>query len=458
MLHEGAQLNFIRNRPALPTGKSSAEIARDIPAAIRARSFLAARCMDARLLEYYKSSIDDFLTGKIGRDECRNRMRKFARENGFDNGTNALTNLGGTARLNLIINQQAAMAKAVGDHERMYSPEALEAFPYVMYHASVGSRNPRKGHQQYDGLIIDKNDPWLRTHTPPWDFGCKCELEQISAKRAGKHPEKIKAPTPPEKIADEYVNDSGFRFDPAQAFEQPEDLTNLTPVSRQTILRQAEEAVRDEQLGNVGMITAPAISEEKPAPLPNLQKVKDGFDAMKDAARKEIQSVGLDPDDLPDYQAVNRTFMAAGKHGKNIPKDVADKFPKDPFEVAKLNQRATESAGLPADTPVMLGRGNPHNGIEHLWRNHKELFVNPEAAIRLLKETLGNPNCRVVVSLKRAKTKQHGYGDAICLKRIVLHNPKTKTYCVMVWDGNALKLVSWNNADDDYGNSEWALK
>ena len=92
--------------------------------------------------------------------------------------------------------------------------------------------------------------------------------------------------------------------------------------------------------------------------MPNLQKVKDGFDAMKDAARKEIQSVGLDPDDLPDYQAVNRTFMAAGKHGKNIPKDVADKFPKDPFEVAKLNQRATESAksqGIVCES----GSGNP---------------------------------------------------------------------------------------------------
>lgn len=46
----------------------------------------------------------------------------------------------------------------------------------------------------------------------------------------------------------------------------------------------------------------------------------------------------------------------------------------------------------------------------------------------------------------------------ICLKRIVLHNPKTQTYCVMVWDGKVLKLVSWNNAGDDYGNTEWVLK
>ena len=46
----------------------------------------------------------------------------------------------------------------------------------------------------------------------------------------------------------------------------------------------------------------------------------------------------------------------------------------------------------------------------------------------------------------------------ICLKRVVLHNPEKQTYCVMVYDGKELKLVSWNNAGDDYGNSEWTLE
>ena len=136
---------------------------------------------------------------------------------------------------------------------------------------------------------------------------------------------------------------------------------------------------------------------------------------------------------------------------------VIDKFPKEPFEVAKLNPRAAEAAGLP-ELPVKLGRGNAHYGIEHLWRNHKELFADPDAAIRLLKETLGNQNCRVVISLKRAVDKSYGQRKVICLKRIVLHNPQTQAYCVLVWDGKELKLVSWNNAGDDYGDSEWTLK
>lgn len=183
---------------------------------------------------------------------------------------------------------------------------------------------------------------------------------------------------------------------------------------------------------------------------------------MKEAARQEIKAVDLDPDNLPDYLTVNKAFEDAGKQGKNIPGAVADKFLKEPFEVAKLNRRAAVSAGLPEDVPVLLGRGNSHSGIEHLWRNHKELFVDPDAAIRLLQETLGNQNCRVVVSLKRAVAtvlkKNQRVKVPICLKRIVLHNPETQAYCVLVWDGKELKLVSWNNAGDNYGNTEWALK
>ena len=111
---------------------------------------------------------------------------------------------------------------------------------------------------------------------------------------------------------------------------------------------------------------------------------------------------------------------------------------------------------------MLPGRGGPYSGIEHFWRNHKERFVDPELAIRLLRETLGNPNGRVVVSLKRAVETTHAAGrkvkNPMCLKRIVLHNPAAKTYCVMIYDGRELKLVSGNNAGGDYGREEWTLE
>ena len=255
------------------------------------------------------------------------------------------------------------MAKAAGDYDRMYKPANLKIFPYVRYRASVGSRNPRSEHGRYDGMIFHKDDPWLKTHWPPWDFGCNCELENLTEEEAQEDPGRIQQKTPPNLVTVD--SKSGFSFDPAHAFEEY-DLTRQTPISRTHILEEAAEAVKDGKLGNVGLITAPPTAGIPPAPLPNLNQVKQGFDAMKNEVWSKIQSVGLNPNNLPDYKTVNQAFKNAGKQGKNIESDILDLFPQKPFEVAKLNHRAAESSGLPDNVPIMLGRGNSHHGISHL--------------------------------------------------------------------------------------------
>ena len=446
---QGAEKKFIESRVNLPTDKGSAEIARDIPAVIRARAFFSARVAEAHILERFREISDRYSSGEISRDEARHLLRQFARSEGKDDGTQSLRNLASTARLNLILDQNAKMARALGQYEAMHRPANLQMFPYVIYRASVGSKHPRGSHGQFDGKVIAKNDPWLKTHWPPWEFGCNCDLQNCTAKKAAGLPE----------LTDEdrkVTSQSGFEFDPEHAFEE-HNLTSLQPMSRARILQQAETAVKDQRLGTVGLLVAPAEAEVKPAHLPGIDQVKQGFEAMKNAARKELESVGLDPDHLPDYREVNQAFETAGVQGKNISSQVKDKFPSTPFQVATLNKRAAAATGL-GEVPITLGAGNSRNGIEHLWRNHKELFADPELAVKILQETLGNENCRVVVSLKRAVETQRGKKVPICLKRIVLHNPSAQSYCVMVWDGHTLKLVSWNNAGDNYGNDEWSLK
>ena len=454
---EGREKEFITQRVNLPTAKNSSRISAEIPPEIRAKAFFSARVAEAHILERFREISDRYSSGEISRDEARHLLRQYATAHGKDDGSKGLRNLASTARLNLILDQSAKMARAVGQYEAMYSPANLKMFPYVIYRASVGSKSPRDSHQKYDGMVIDKRDPWLRTHRPPWEFGCNCGLSNCSAKKAATLGP-VKPLSKPEDVKIE--SDSGFAFDPATWFDT-NDITNLKPESRARILQQAETAVKDQRLGTVGVIVAPAEKEPKPVPIPGIEQVKQGFEAMKDAAREELKSVGLDPDHLPDYKAVNQAFETAGIQGKNISSQVKDKFPSTPFQVATLNKRAAVATGL-GEVPITLGAGNTRNGIEHLWRNHKEMFADPEQAIKVLQETLGNENCRVVVSLKRAVEEQHVSGKKvkvpICLKRIVLHNPSTQSYCVMIWDGKELKLVSWNNAGDDYGNDEWTLK
>ena len=453
MLRPGTQSDYIDRRINLPTTKSHADIVRDLEPKIKAQAFFSARVAEARILERLRSVTDAYSRGEMGVGEARNILKDFLKAEGYDPHQAGLRNLAGTARLNLILKQNAAMTHAAAEWKRMHDPDAMKVFPYVRYHAR-SDRKTRSAHSGLDGKIFHKDDPFLKTHTPPWEFNCRCYLEEITEKEAQRHSGMIQKMTAPEDVTVD--SQSGFAFDPEHAFEE-HNLTSLQPMSRARILQQAETAVKDQRLGTVGLLVASAEAEVKPAHLPGIDQVKQGFEAMKNAARKELESVGLDPDHLPDYREVNQAFETAGVQGKNISSQVKDKFPGESFVVGNLNKRAAEAAGL-NEVPVTLASGNSRNGLEHLWRNHKELFADPELAVKILQETLGNENCRVVVSLKRAVETQRGKKVPICLKRIVLHNPSAQSYCVMVWDGHTLKLVSWNNADDNYGNDEWSLK
>ena len=447
-----AEKNFIQNRVNLPTSKTSSEISRDIPPEIRARAFFSARVAEAHILERFRKISDAYSSGRISRDEARHLLRQYAVAAGKDDGTESLKNLASTARLNLILDQNAKMARAVGQYEAMHRPANLQMFPYVIYRASVGSKDPRGDHQKYDGMVIDKRDPWLKTHWPPWEFGCNCDLSNCTAKKAEKLG--VKPMTPADKV--KIDSRSGFAFDPSEGFELY-NISSLQPVSRSRIIEQAAEAVRNQKLGSCGLVVAPAELPHKPVSLSGIGEVKKAFEKMKSAAEQELKSVGLAPDNLPDYQEVNKAFKKAGVTPENIKSEIRNLFPATDIIVGKLSNRAAEAAGLP-QLPVTLGRGNANRGIEHLWRHHKDIFTAPELAEKILRETLGNENCRVVVSLKPITKPLHGKKQRECLKRIVLHNPTTESYCVLVTDNQELRLVSWHTADDAYGNNEWSVK
>ena len=125
---------------------------------------------------------------------------------------------------------------------------------------------------------------------------------------------------------------------------------------------------------------------------------------------------------------------------------------------AKLDELAA-SAGL-EELPVTLEKGDGNFGISHLWRDHKDLFLDPTKASLILQETLGWPECRVVVSLKQEEYQKDGAKIQLCRKRLVLHNPKTRAYLVMrlADDERSLQVVSFNRAPDSYGTQQWVLE
>ena len=217
MLRPGTQDSYISRRVNLPTEKSHAEIVSDMEPKIKAQSFFSARVAEAHILDKLREVSDGYSRGEFGLGEARNKLKDFLRGEGYDPHQAGLRNLASTARLNLILKQNAAMAHSAAEWKRMHDPDAMKVFPYVRYHARNDSRT-RGEHAHLDGRIFRKDDPFLSTHTPPWEFNCRCWLEEITEKEAGKTPDLIQEPTPQDEVRVE--SRSGFSFDPAHAFEE----------------------------------------------------------------------------------------------------------------------------------------------------------------------------------------------------------------------------------------------
>ena len=121
-------------------------------------------------------------------------------------GQGGLSNLASTGRLNLILEQNARMAYAVGRWQEGMDPDIKERFPCWRY-VGTTSAMPRDSHARYAGHVYSKDDPIWHTIFPPSDFNCKCSVEDCDAP----------AETAPKEVP---PAESGFSFDPAHAFEE----------------------------------------------------------------------------------------------------------------------------------------------------------------------------------------------------------------------------------------------
>ena len=93
-------------------------------------------------------------------------------------------------RLKTIYETNLRSAYMKGRFDRAYNSTL---HPYLMYRIGP-SKNHRKEHLEWDGLILDKNDPFWLSHNPPNGWGCKCYTVAISKARKEKY-EKEGIPT-----------------------------------------------------------------------------------------------------------------------------------------------------------------------------------------------------------------------------------------------------------------------
>lgn len=97
-------------------------------------------------------------------------------------GEEVKAQLGSDRRLKVIYNTNIRSAYQQGKWERA---QASDMHPYLMYRVG-NSKNHRKEHLAWDGLILPKDDPWWNSHFPQNDYGCKCWTQAVSEARAEK--------------------------------------------------------------------------------------------------------------------------------------------------------------------------------------------------------------------------------------------------------------------------------
>ena len=75
------------------------------------------------------------------------------------------------ARAEHLLRVQGFQAYAVARHQQQMA--TVKSHPYWMYE-TVGDNRVRPGHAALDGKVLRADDPWWKTHYPPWDWGCRC--------------------------------------------------------------------------------------------------------------------------------------------------------------------------------------------------------------------------------------------------------------------------------------------
>lgn len=173
----GPAREFLARKVRWPTQLGSADISLQTPGRVRAQSFFSAKVASAEILAKLQEVTADFSAGRIDQAQARLTLKTFLEDQGYgwlnpdEPGAGDVGTLVSTARMDLILDTNTAMAHAVADREVSERPEVLEFLPNYRFVANTSR------HAEFDGVILPKTDPWWDTHTPPLDFRCGCNRE-----------------------------------------------------------------------------------------------------------------------------------------------------------------------------------------------------------------------------------------------------------------------------------------
>ena len=163
-------------------------------------SFTVAKVMQVDILQDIKNAVEKAIKNGETLLQFKKNLLPTLYEKGWTGKTEIYDNIMGEKkevyidtprRLKTIYETNLRSAYMKGRFDRAYESDA---HPYLMYRVGP-SKVHRPEHLEWDGLILDKNDPFWLSHNPPNGWGCKCYTVAVSKGRKERY-EKEGIPTP----------------------------------------------------------------------------------------------------------------------------------------------------------------------------------------------------------------------------------------------------------------------
>lgn len=388
--------DWTERRVAIPLSGSSLALTRDpaFPAAARVNGLFVSKVASANALAALREKIGEVLAGGTTPQRAAKVLREAFAD---DAGAQGLVSPG---RAKEIVRQQAMQAYAVGERAVALHPEVMAAFPYFRYEATKDSRT-RPEHRRLDGLVLRKDDPFWRRHTPPWEYGCRCALSPVSAEEAQELG--VGRVTPP------HASDAGQSATAVKA----DGTLAPTPGNRSGYEFDVEGAFRESDMGQV-------------RELKDRRQILDEMVAAVRASEHEWHFVAraespigepVPPRPLAEISA-ELARVAAGE--------------ADSVSLGKLLPAHADGVGLqPDEHEVRFSAGTGHFGAGHWPQEHPETWGR---AAQMLADTLWQPGSEVRLSVKQSRRRILLWNrPGNLLATLLKHGPGWELETVDVW-------------------------
>lgn len=213
---------------------------------IHAKAFTVAGATKLALLQDLRAAVAAALEQGESIGQFRKRFDQIVQEHGWDyKGQRGW-------RTRVIYDTNLRAAHMAGKWEQFQRTKKTR--PYAKY-VTAGDSHVRPEHRKWDGLILHKDDPFWRTHWPPNDYGCRCDMVDLSERdliRKG-----LTVSEPPKIVYTERVNSRtgevygnvpegigvGWDYNVGQAWLAPEDNLGKLLIAQPPQLAQQTDAL-----------------------------------------------------------------------------------------------------------------------------------------------------------------------------------------------------------------------